>query len=122
MKNEDMRDYGKEIGMGIKEGLRGLNTMASPKKRKVCMILCLIPIVGIIVAMIGGTTGNDTIIGMVLVFCLLSGACNFYIGKFKKGVLYSLTMGGFVIGTLIDLFKLAVTKTLRDANGFPIIY
>lgn len=121
MKNET-QEYGKELGVGIKEGLKGLNTLASPKKRKTCIRLCLIPIIGIIFGIIGGLTENETIMGLVLIFSFLSGACNFYIGKFKRGIVYSLTMGGFVIGSLIDLFRLAVTKTLRDANGFPIIY
>lgn len=121
MKNET-QNYGKELGIGIKESLKGLNTVASPRKRKTCIILSFIPIIGIVLGMIGGVTGNDTIIGLVAICCFLSGACNFYIGKFKKGVIYSLTMGFFVMGALIDLFKLTVTRTLRDANGFPIIY
>ncbi len=29
-------DYGRELGAGIKEGMKGLNTAASPKKKKTC--------------------------------------------------------------------------------------
>ena len=53
---------------------------------------------------------------------LLSGACQFYVGKFKKGLIYTFTIGFFLVGALIDIFKLAVTGTFRDVNGFPVIY
>ncbi len=115
-------NYGKALGAGIKQGMQGLNTMASPKKRKTCIILSCIPFVAIIFAMIGGATENDKIIGVTLVPVLLSGSCQFYVGKFKKGLIYTFTCGGFLIGSLGDLFKLTVTKTFRDANGFPVIY
>ena len=121
MENETQK-YGKELGTGIKEGLKGLNTMASPKKRKTCIYLCFIPIVGMIICMIGGVNNIDFLIGLGGAIGICSGACNFYIGKFKKGILFSLTCGGFMVGSLIDLFNLVVTKTIKDANGFPIIY
>ncbi|NBH24656.1 hypothetical protein D3Z60_02330 [Lachnospiraceae bacterium] len=115
-------DYGRELGAGIKEGMKGLNTAASPKKKKTCLILSCMPFVAVIMAMIGGITENDTIIGMCLIPVLLSGACQFYVGKFKKGLIYTFTIGFFLVGALIDIFKLAVTGTFRDANGFPVIY
>ncbi len=115
-------NYGRELGAGIKEGMKGLNTAASPKKKKTCLILSCMPFVAVIMAMIGGITENDTIIGMCLIPVLLSGACQFYVGKFKKGLIYTFTIGFFLVGALIDIFKLAVTGTFRDANGFPVIY
>lgn len=115
-------DYGKELGAGIKEGMKGLNTMASPKKKKTCLILSCMPVVAVVIGIIGGVSENDTIIGITLIPVLLSGACQFYVGKFKKGLIYTFTVGFFLIGALIDIFKLTVTGTFRDANGFPVIY
>lgn len=118
----NIQDYGKELGTGIKEGLKGLNTVCSPKKKSTCIKLCLIPFIGLIVMMIAGYTENDLLIGIGGLIGLLSGACNFYVGKFKKGILYTLTCGGFLIGSIIDLFKLKVTGNFKDSNGFPVIY
>lgn len=114
--------YGKELGVGIKEGLKGLNTVCSPKKKSTCIKLCLIPFIGIVLLMIAGFTENDLLIGIGGIVAFLSGACNFYVGKFKKGVLYSITCGFFLIGSIIDLFKLLVTGNFKDSNGFPVIY
>lgn len=71
---------------------------------------------------IGVSSNNDSIsyIGIVFGFC--SGLYQFYVGKIKKGIIYTITMGGFVIGAVIDLFKLLFTKTFRDSNGFPLLY
>lgn len=113
---------GKQLGKEIKEGLKGLNTVASPKRKSVCAKLMIFPFIAILLSMVGGITENDIIIELCLIPALLSGSYQFYIGKFKKGILYTFTIGGFLIGTLIDLFKLKVTGTLKDANGFPIIY
>ena len=84
--------YGKDLGKGIKEGLKGLNTVASPKKKATCIKLSLIPFIAIIVMTIGGTQNND------------------------------ITCGGFLIGSILDLFKLIVTNNFKDSNNFPIIY
>lgn len=121
-KQSESQKYGQELGAGIKEGLKGLNTVASPKKKKTCTILLLIPFVAVVLGIIGGITENDTIIGIALIPYLLSGSCQFYLGKFKKGIIYTFTLGLFAIGLLVDLFKLRVTGTLKDANGFPVIY
>lgn len=115
-------EYGKELGTGIKEGMKGLNTMASPKKKKTCLVLSCIPLISVIFGMIGGITQNDTIIALCLIPVLMSGFCQFYVGKFKKGIIYTLTIGLFFIGLLIDIFKLTATGTFRDSNGFPVIY
>ncbi len=115
-------DYGRELGAGIKEEMKGLNTMASPKKKRICLILSFMPFAAVIIGIIGGLAQNDTIIGITLIPILLSGACQFYVGKFKKGMIYTFTIGFFLIGALIDIFKLIVTGTFRDANGFPVIY
>lgn len=115
--------YGAEIGRGIKEGIQGINTACSPKKRKTCIRLILIPLaLTIILLILSLATKNDTVIGLTLIPALCMGACPFYTGKFKRGLLYTITFGGFFVCALIDLFKLTVTKTYRDANGFPVIY
>jgi hypothetical protein len=66
--------------------------------------------------------GHDEIIGFATVFGLCLGLYQFYVGKIKKGLLYTITFGGLLIGCTIDLFRLAFTKTFKDANGFPLIY
>lgn len=123
MKNNARNEqYGREIGVGIKESLKGLNTVASPKRKKTCLMLSCVPFIAVIFAMVGGITENDTIIAMCLIPVLLSGACQFYVGKFKKGLIYTFTCSLFLVGALIDIFKLSVTGTFRDSNGFPVIY
>lgn len=86
------------------------------------MILSCIPFITIIFAMIGGITQSDFLIGITLIPVLMCGSCQFYVGNFKKGLIYTFTIGFFLIGALIDIFKLAVTGTFLDANGFPVIY
>lgn len=115
--------YAKNVGLGIKEGLKGLNTTASPKKRKVCIFLILIPLILFLLFFaIGILTDNDFLMytGLGFGFCL--GLYQFYVGKIKRGILYTITLGGFLIGSIIDLFKLLLTKTFKDSNGFPLIY
>ena len=82
----------------------------------------LIPFVAMIVMIIGGESNIDFLIGLGGFFALLSGACNFYVGKFKKGLLFSITCGGFLIGAILDLFRLLVTNNFKDSNNFPVIY
>ena len=36
-------NYGTEIGKGIREGMKGLNTCASPKSKKTCEKLIIFP-------------------------------------------------------------------------------
>lgn len=115
--------YGKELGQGIKEGLKGLNTMASPKKRKACILMIIIPLfLFILLFSMGISTDNDSISNVGMAFGLCLGIYQFYVGKIKKGLLYTITMGLFCIGAIVDLLKLSFTKTFKDANGFPLIY
>jgi len=115
--------YGKNIGVGIKESMKGLNTTASPKKRTTCISLIVIPLLGFLVAFSIGIATNNDIIASIGIICGLSlGFYQFYVGKVKIGIIYAITFGGLLIGALIDLFKLCATKTFRDANGFPLIY
>lgn len=113
---------GIEMGKEIKEGMKGLNTACSPKSKQICVILSIIPLISFPICLIGGLLKLDAIIGLSFPFILLSGMCNFYVGKFKKGLLYTFTAGFFYIGLLIDLFQLKVTGTFEDANSFPVIY
>lgn len=122
MKNSRSK-YGEDIGKGIKRGMQGLNTNCSPKRRKTCIRLITIPLLLLVVlTILGVMTENDVIIGLVLIPALMLGASQFYVGKFARGLFYSITVGGFLICILIDLFKLTVTKTFKDSNGFPLIY
>lgn len=122
-KQNDVRAYGAELGVGLKQGLQGLNTVCSPKKRKMATMLVLVPLVLFILFLaIGLSTGNDGLTGVSVLFGLCLGLYQFYVGKIKKGLIFTITMGGFAIGCVIDLLKLNVSKTFTDANGFPLIY
>lgn len=120
MNNEQ---YGEDLGRGIKKGIQGLNTTASPKNREICIRLCIFPLVGLLlVSILYSIFHSDLIAGVAIIPALSFGACQFYVGNFKKGLIYTFTCGLFLAGILSDLFRLKVTKTFRDANGFPIIY
>lgn len=125
MKRNNTQAYGKELGYGIKEGLKGLNTVVSPKSKKKCEKLIIVPLaiflIGIISIALGAESNNPiTVIGIMSGFGL--GLYQFYIGKFKKGIIYTVTFGLCTLGVFADLFKLKVTHTLKDSNGFPLIY
>ena len=97
-------------------------TNASPKKKSTCIKLSIIPFIAAILGIIAGNLNNDTLILICGVLSLCSGACNFYVGKFKKGIIFSLTCGGFLIGAIIDIFHLKITGTFKDSNEYPVIY
>ena len=128
MKKNNVQVYGKELGYGIKEGLKGLNTVASPKSKKKCQKLMIIPLITFYISItVIGITNAEEFLGTFAVLpflfsCLLMGAYQFYLGKFKNGIIYTLTVGIFTFGVIVDLFKLKVTHTLKDSNGFPLIY
>lgn len=122
-RKNDVQQYGAELGAGIKQGIQGLNTVCSPKKRKTAIRLILVPLVlFILFLVIGISTGKDVIAGIGILFGLCLGLYQFYVGNTKKGLIYTITLGGLVIGCILDLLKLSVSKTFRDANGFPLIY
>lgn len=117
-----VNEYGKDLGTGIKEGLKGLNTVASPKSKKTTFRLMLIPLLTFPLLLIYTIFPSDFVLEVMLIPVICSGLYQFYIGKFKKGIIYTFTLGLCYVGILIDLFKLKITGTLRDSNGFPIIY
>lgn len=122
-RQNDVRAYGAELGIGLKQGLQGLNTVCSPKKRKTAIFLILVPLlIAAVFFPIGLSTNNETIQYIGVVGFFLLGLHQFYVGKIKAGLIYTITAGLFIIGAVINLFKLTVTKTFRDANGFPLIY
>ncbi len=122
-KNTVVQEYGAELGAGIRRGLQGLNTVCSPKKRKTCIRLIVIPLLLAFVGMFIGSVENSPAFTAVGGLGLISlGLYQFYVGRVGKGILYTITFGGLFVGCLIDLFKLLVTKTFKDANGFPVIY
>lgn len=123
------QEYGAELGAGIRQAMQGLNTVCSPKKRKKCIKLIVIPILmtfaGLVLTAIGSAEESSvlTAVGTICTFGIFGlGLYQFYVGRIFKGVLYTITFGGFFIGCLIDLFKLVVTKTFKDANNFPLLY
>lgn len=67
-----------------------------PKERLVAIILCCVG------------------------FCGLSGLHRFYTGKIGTGVLWLLTGGCFLIGTIVDLIAL-LDGSFRDYYGNPLI-
>lgn len=70
-------------------------TITSDKEKKKALILCLIGLVGI------------------------AGLHHFYVGRIGKGIVYLLTMGWFLIGTLIDLIAI-LTGSFKDNAGAPL--
>ena len=92
MKKNNVQVYGKELGYGIKEGLKGLNTVASPKSKKKCEKLMVIPLITFYISItIIGISNAEGFLGIFavlpfLISCLLMGVYQFYIGKFKKGI------------------------------------
>lgn len=122
-KQNDVRAYGAELGVGLKQGLQGLNTVCSPKKRKTAIFLILIPLLMFAVFFpVGLSTNNETLQYAGITGLFLLGLHQFYVGKIKAGLLYTITGGLFVIGAVINLLKLLITRTFRDANGFPLLY
>lgn len=121
-------NYGTQLGREIREGLKGLNTCASPKSKKTCEKLIIFPFLTFVITVfiIGITNAKGILSTIAVIPFMLSvvsmGAYQFYLGKFKKGIIYTLTCGMFFIGMLVDLFKLKITHTLCDSNGFPLIY
>lgn len=68
------------------------------------------------------TQTSDKSKGVALVLCIcggLFGLHHFYVGNVGKGILYLFTCGLFMIGWLIDIFKIA-SGTFKDNAGVPL--
>ena len=128
MKSKNNIPHGTQLGMEIKEGLKGLNTCASSRSKKKCEKFIIIPLITFYASfLLIGISNENSILGTLavipyLISCLSMGIYQFYLGKFKRGIVYTLTAGWFTIGVLVDLFKLKVTHNLCDSNNFPLIY
>lgn len=62
---------------------------------------------------------NKNITVLLCFFLGISGVHLFYVGRWKKGLLYLFTAGLFGIGWLIDLFTIGVNK-FKDAKDLPV--
>jgi len=70
------------------------------------------------------TNTSDKSKTTALICCLLgflgvSGIHRFYVGKIGSGIVYLITGGWFLIGTIIDLIKI-LDGTFTDAAGAPL--
>lgn len=66
---------------------------------------------------VGAEAPKDWLITLLLcLFCGGIGIHRYYVGKIGTGILYTLTLGIFGIGTLVDLIKIVIGK-FTDKNG-----
>lgn len=70
------------------------------------------------------TSTSDKKKGTALLLCCIGflgfgGLHYFYVGRYGKGILYLLTGGLFVIGTILDLLKIA-SGGFTDNAGAPL--
>ena len=66
---------------------------------------------------VGAEAPKDWLITLLLcLFCGGIGIHRYYVGKIGTGILYTLTLGIFGIGTLVDLIKIVLGK-FTDKNG-----
>lgn len=66
---------------------------------------------------VGAEAPKDWLITLLLcLFCGGIGIHRYYVGKIGTGILYTLTLGIFGIGTLVDLIKIVMGK-FTDKNG-----
>ena len=69
---------------------------------------------------VAGSSPKSKIVAFLLCFFLgYLGIHRFYVGKIGSGVLYFFTGGVFVIGWIVDIFKI-LSGTFRDGAGLII--
>lgn len=94
----------------------------SSKSRLICIILLVVPLVWVMVFSTMGVSLDNTLFSNISAFgALFLGVHQFYVGKIKMGILFTLTVGCFLIGAIIVLIKLTITKTFVDGDGLPVI-
>lgn len=57
-----------------------------------------------------------------LILCIFLGWLgihNFYVGRIGRGIFYMLTLGGFIVGWIIDIVSIATGK-FKDNVGMPL--
>ncbi|SCY62990.1 TM2 domain-containing protein [Butyrivibrio sp. INlla14] len=68
------------------------------------------------------TSTSDKKKGVALILCIFGGWMGlhcFYVGRWGKGFLYLCTFGLFMIGWMVDIFKIAL-GSFRDNVGAPL--
>lgn len=71
----------------------------------------------------GPRSAKERLVAVILCcvgFCGLSGLHRFYTGKIGTGILWLLTGGCFLIGTIVDLISL-LDGSFRDSWGNPLV-
>ena len=68
----------------------------------------------------GGSPKNRAAALLLCIFLGYFGAHLFYVGRWKKGLLYFFTLGIFGFGWLIDMFVIAANK-FKDSHGLPLV-
>ena len=67
--------------------------------------------------------GKERIVGIILCcvgFVSIAGLHRFYAGKIGTGILWLLTGGCFMIGTIVDLISL-IGGDFTDSEGYPFV-
>lgn len=99
-----------------------LSTKISSKNWTICLVLLVVPLAWFLLFSIVGNLVNNAFIANLGAFGgLFLGVHQFYVGKIKMGIFFTLTIGGFVVGAILFLIELTVTKTFKDVNGFTVV-
>lgn len=98
------------------------NIKESPKSRLTCIILLVVPLVWVMIFSTMSVSLDNALLSNISAFgALFLGVHQFYVGKIKMGILFTLTVGCFLIGAIVVLIKLTITKTFVDGEGLPIL-
>lgn len=101
---------------------KDLSTKISSKNWAVCLILLVVPLLWVMIFSTISVSLDSALFSNISVLGgLFLGAHQFYVGKIKMGIFFTLTVGGFLVGAILFLIELTVTKTFKDVNGFTVV-